>query len=171
MLGGFLVLWLSFAFLVNKAPEWTRLLIMLRSSRTVVEALRWATTAGGRSRCAPQLIDRYVVVAVVAADVSAGWDYVQSDGTGRRDRLDGPFAHAHENVPGQKFYVVSSATQPYYARGNLGPENEWLARFMRANLVQFRSTPRPKDFLPLRRSRSSCGVRSGSRSPPSSPSP
>ena len=50
---GFLVLWLSFAFLVNKAPNYTRLLVTLPFvAYLVVEALRWATIAG--ARCGPR---------------------------------------------------------------------------------------------------------------------
>ena len=78
MLGGFLVLWLAFALLVNKAPNYTRLLITLPFvAYLVVEALRWATNRWRSVRFAPQLIVGVFVVAVVALNVSAAWDYVQ----------------------------------------------------------------------------------------------
>jgi hypothetical protein len=149
MLGGFLVLWLSFAFLVNKAPNYTRLLIALPFvAYLVVEALRWATNRWRSVRYAPQAIVGVFVVAVVALNVSAARDYVQ---LGRKDGdpigSTGRYAHAHQNVPGQKFYVVSSETQPYYVWGNLGPGNDRLARFTKPNLVQSPIDPTTlKDF-------------------------
>jgi hypothetical protein len=138
MLGGFLVLWLSFALLVNKAPNYTRLLIALPFvAYLVVEALRWATNRWRSVRYAPQAIVGVFVVAVVALNVSAARDYVQL-GRKQGDPIGstGRYAHAHQNVPGQKFYVVSSESQPYYVWGNLGPGNDRLARFTKANLVQ-----------------------------------
>jgi hypothetical protein len=149
MLGGFLVLWLSFALLVNKAPNYTRLLIALPFvAYLVVEALRWATNRWRSVPYAPQAIVGVFVVAVVALNVSAARDYVnlgrkQGDPIGSTGR----YAHAHQNVPGQKFYVVSSESQPYYVWGNLGPGNDRLARFTRANLVQSPIDPTTlKDF-------------------------
>ena len=123
MLGGFVALWLAFALLVNKAPNYTRLLITLPFvAYLVVEALRWATNRWRSVRYAPQLIVGVFVVAVVALNVSAARDYVQ---LGRKQGepigSTGRFAAARDDVPGQKFYVASSETQPYYEWGNLGP--------------------------------------------------
>jgi Dolichyl-phosphate-mannose-protein mannosyltransferase len=149
MLGGFLVLWLSFAFLVNKAPNYTRLLVTLPFvAYLVVEALRWATNRWHSVRYAPQAIVGVFVVAVVALNVSAAWDYIQ---VGRKDGepigSTGRYAKAHENVPGQKFYVLSSEADPYYEFGNLGPGNDRLTRFTKANLVQTPVDPAAlKDF-------------------------
>jgi Dolichyl-phosphate-mannose-protein mannosyltransferase len=149
MLGGFLVLWLSFALLVNKAPNYTRLLIALPFvAYLVVEALRWATNRWRSVRYAPQAIVGVFVVAVVALNVSAARDYIQL-GRKQGDPIGstGRYAHAHQNVPGQKFYVVSSESQPYYVWGNLGPGNDRLARFTKANLVQSPIDPTTlKDF-------------------------
>jgi hypothetical protein len=137
MLGGFFVLWLSFALLVNKAPNYTRLLITLPFvAYLVVEALRWATNRWRSVRYAPQLIVGVFVVAVVALNVSAARDYIQ---LGRKQGepigSTGRYARAHENVPGQKFYVASSEAQPYYVWGNLGPDNDRLGRFLRNGSV------------------------------------
>jgi Dolichyl-phosphate-mannose-protein mannosyltransferase len=149
MLGGFLVLWLSFALLVNKAPNYTRLLITLPFvAFLVVEALRWATNRWRSVRYAPQAIVAAFVVAVVALNLSAAWDYIQvGRKSGEPIGSTGRYAHAHQNVPGQKFYVASSETQPYYVWGNLGPGNDRLARFTKANLVQGPIDPTAlKDF-------------------------
>jgi hypothetical protein len=149
MLGGFLVLWLSFALLVNKAPNYTRLLITLPFvAFLVVEALRWATNRWRSVRYAPQAIVAAFVVAAVALNLSAAWDYIQvGRKSGEPIGSTGRYAHAHQNVPGQKFYVASSETQPYYVWGNLGPGNDRLARFTKANLVQGPIDPTAlKDF-------------------------
>jgi hypothetical protein len=149
MLGGFLVLWLSFALLVNKAPNYTRLLITLPFvAFLVVEALRWASNRWRSVRYAPQAIVAAFVVAVVALNLSAAWDYIQvGRKSGEPIGSTGRYAHAHQDVPGQKFYVASSETQPYYVWGNLGPGNDRLARFTKANLVQGPIDPTAlKDF-------------------------
>jgi Dolichyl-phosphate-mannose-protein mannosyltransferase len=138
MLGGFLVLWLSFAFLVNKAPNYTRLLITLPFvAYLVVEALRWATGHWRSVPFAPQLIVGAFVVAVVALNLSAAWDFVQV-GRKQGDPIGstGRYAAAHDNVPGQRFYVASSDAQPYYVWGDVGPGNDRLALFTKPDLVQ-----------------------------------
>jgi hypothetical protein len=147
MVGGFLVLWLSFAFLVNKAPNYTRLLIALPFvAYLVVEALRWATNRWRSIKYAPELIVGVFVVAVVALNVSAAWDYVQ---LGRRDGdpigSTGRYLHAHENAPGQKFFIVSSDDSPYYVWGDVSTTYDRLTTFARPGIVQ---APIPPSALP-----------------------
>jgi Dolichyl-phosphate-mannose-protein mannosyltransferase len=137
MLLGFLALWLSFAFLVNKAPNYTRLLIALPFvAYLVVEALRWATTRWRSIRYGPELIVGGFLVAVVALNLSAAWDYVQ---LGRKDGdpigSTGRYLHAHENVPGQKYFVVSSNDSPYYVWGDVSASFDRLRLFTRRSLV------------------------------------
>jgi hypothetical protein len=149
MLGGFIVLWLSFAFLVNKAPNYTRLLITLPFvAYLVVEALRFATDRWRSVRFAPQAIVGAFVVAVVALNLSFAWDYVQ---VGRKQGepigSTGRYAAAHDDVPGQKFYIASSEAEPYYVWGNVGPGNDRLALFTKPGLVQTPIDPQTvKDF-------------------------
>jgi hypothetical protein len=131
MLGGFLVLWLSFAFLVNKAPNYTRLLVTLPFvAYLVVEALRWATNRWRSVPFAPQLIVGTFVVAVVALNVSAAWDYVQ---LGRRvgDPIGstGRYAQAHRNVPGQKYFIATSEGSPYYVWGGVSTSLDRISAF------------------------------------------
>jgi hypothetical protein len=138
MLGGFIALWLAFALLVNKAPNYTRLLITLPFvAYLVVEALRWATNRWRSVPLAPQLIVGVFVAAVVALNVSAAWDYVQ---VGRKNGdpigSTGRFVAAHDGVPNQKFYFASSDAQPYYVWGNLGTGNDRVALFTDSKLVQ-----------------------------------
>lgn len=138
MLGGFIVLWLSFALLVNKAPNYTRLLITLPFvAYLVVEALRWATDRWRSVRFAPQLIVGAFVTAVVALNLSFAWDFIQL-GREQGDPIGstGRFAASLDDVPGQTFYIASSEAQPYYVWGNVGPGNDRLALFTKPGLVQ-----------------------------------
>jgi 4-amino-4-deoxy-L-arabinose transferase-like glycosyltransferase len=131
MLGGFIALWLAFAFLVNKAPNYTRLLITLPFvAYLVVEALRWATTRWRSVRFAPQLIVGAFVVAVVALNLSAAWDYVQL-GREQGDPIGGTgrYAEAHRNVPGQKYFVATSDASPYYVWGGPSTSIDRIAIF------------------------------------------
>lgn len=138
MLGGFIVLWLSFALLVNKAPNYTRLLITLPFvAYLCVEALRFATNRWRSIPLAPQLIVGAFVVAVVALNLSFARDYIQ---VGRKSGdpigSTGRFAARLDDVPGMKLYIASSDQEPYYEWGNVGPGNDRLASFTKQNVVQ-----------------------------------
>lgn len=131
MLIGFLVLWLSFAFAVNKAPNYTRLLVTLPFvAFFVVESLRWLVDRWRSTRFGPPLILGAFVTALVVWNVSIGWDFIQQ---GRRagDPIGstGRYAHAHENVPGQKYFVASSDSTPYYIWGNVSASIERISLF------------------------------------------
>jgi Dolichyl-phosphate-mannose-protein mannosyltransferase len=122
MLGGFLVLWLSFAFIVNKAPNYTRMLITLPFvAYFVAVAVRWLAGRWRTVRFAPAVIVGVFLAAVVALNASIAWDFIQQ---GRREGdpigSTGRYVAAHRNVPGEKFYVASSESAPYYIWGDLG---------------------------------------------------
>jgi hypothetical protein len=138
MLGGFLVLWLSFAFLVNKAPNYTRLLITLPFvSYLAVQALRWATNRWRSIEHAPELIVGAFVVAVVALNLSAAWDFVQvGRAAGEPIGDTGRYVHAHQNVPGQRFYLVTSDASPYYVWGSVSTSIDRLRIFAKPTVVQ-----------------------------------
>jgi len=144
MLGGFIALWLAFAFLVNKAPNYTRLLITLPFvAYLVVEALRWATTRWRSVRFAPQLIVGVFVVAVVALNLSAAWDYVQV-GRKQGDPIGGTgrYAEAHRTVPGQKYFVATSDGSPYYVWGNPTTSLDRISIFSRPQVAPQAIDPR-----------------------------
>jgi hypothetical protein len=119
MLFGFLLLYLSFAFVVNKAPNYTRLLVTLPFvAYFVTEAVRWAANRWRSVRFAPQILVAGVLAAVVVLNLSAGWDFIQ------QGRHDGDpigstvrYVSAHKNIPGERFYVASSESAPYYVWG------------------------------------------------------
>jgi len=120
MLGGFLFLYLSFAFLVNKAPNYTRLLVTLPFvAYFVTEAVRWAANRWRSVRFAPQILVASFLVAVVALNLSAARDFIQ------RGRHDGDpigstvrYVSAHKSNPRERFYVASSDAAPYYVWGS-----------------------------------------------------
>jgi len=107
----------------------------------VVEALRWATNRWRSVRFAPQLIVGVFVVAVVALNISAAWDYIQVGrkggeaigGTGR-------YAQAHRGVPGQKYFIATSDDSPYYDWGNVVTSLDRVGLFSRPQVA-----PQPVD--------------------------
>jgi hypothetical protein len=118
---GFLALWLSFAFVVNKAPNYTRLLVTLPFvAYLVTEAVRWLA---GRWRSIPRFPAVLVAVAltgILAWNLAIAWDFIQ---TGRRNGetmgSTGRYISAHQHVPGQKFFLVSTVNGAgYYSYGN-----------------------------------------------------
>jgi hypothetical protein len=131
MLVGFLVLWLSFAFAVNKAPNYTRLLVTLPFvAFFVVESLRWLVDRWRSMRYGPPVVVGAFVAALVVWNLSIGWDFIQQ---GRREGdpigSTGRYVHAHENVPGQKYFVATSDVRPYYVWGNDTASRERILLF------------------------------------------
>ena len=111
MLGGFLALWLSFAFLVNKAPNYTRLLITLPFvAFLVTEAVRWMV---GRWRSIPRgpaVLTAGFLGVIVVWNLAIAWDYVQ---VGRREGdpigSTGRYVDARKDNPRQIFYMASTS--------------------------------------------------------------
>jgi 4-amino-4-deoxy-L-arabinose transferase-like glycosyltransferase len=111
-LGSFLVLWLSFAFVVNKAPNYTRLLITLPFVAYLVtmavRALgeRVERRYGVRHGVAGVALT--AATAIVVWNLAIAWDYVQE---GRREGdpigSTGRYVYAHRDDPGQKFYIAA----------------------------------------------------------------
>ena len=110
-LSGFLMLWLSFAFLVNKAPNYTRLLVTLPFVAYLVTRRR--SLAGGRWRsvpAAPALLSAGPSSASSSWNLAIAWDFIE---TGRRegehDRIerDGT-SQSHDDIAGKKFFLATS---------------------------------------------------------------
>jgi hypothetical protein len=130
---GFLILWLSFAFIVNKAPNYTRLLITLPFvAYLVTEAVRWLA---GRWRSVPRLQALLIVAALVAvasSNLAIAWDFIQ---TGRRvgDTIGstGRYVASHRDTPGQKFFLVTSERGgwDYYSYGTVTAQGDRVELF------------------------------------------
>jgi hypothetical protein len=135
--GGFIVLWLSFAFLINKAPNYTRLLITLPFvSYLVAVAVR---AIGERVQRRWAFRRSVATVAVGAAaligawNVAIAWDYVQK---GRKNGDDigstGRFIASVRDRPGQSFYLAANEGTPYYKWGTPSIWTERMRAFARS---------------------------------------
>lgn len=124
-LGGFLGLWLAFAFLVNKAPNYTRLLITLPfvayfvteavrflAGRTKPWVERWSPA---RAEQAPAVFAVLALTALVAWNLSIAWDFVQE---GRRNGdpigSTGRYIESHRTPREKRFYLAADDTWKYY---------------------------------------------------------
>ena len=120
MLGGFLVLWLSFAFLVNKAPNYTRLLVTLPFvAFLVTEAVRWLAGRWRSIPRAPALIAVGFLSVIVIWNIAIAWDWID-EGRRKGDPIGstGRYAESRKDEPGHILYLANSAAQPYYVWGD-----------------------------------------------------
>jgi hypothetical protein len=138
MLSSFIVLWLGSAFIVNKAPNYTRLLITVPFVAYLVtmavrflaqQAERLLARSGRRLSPAPTVaIASALLVAIAALNLAIAWDYVDR---GRRqgDPI-GSTARYMGDRPGRQFYLVGeeNGPYPYFSWGNRGWWHDWLAR-------------------------------------------
>lgn len=124
MLGGFLALWLAFALAINKAPNYTRLLITLPFvAYLVTQAVRWLAERWRTVRFAPAAIVGTAAAAVVIWNVAIAWDFIQrgrefGDPIGSTGR----YVQSHQDTPGQQFYIstpgVITGDLSYYTFGS-----------------------------------------------------
>jgi hypothetical protein len=136
---GFLSIWLAFAFIVNKAPNYTRLLIVLPFvAYLTVQGVRTLAGLVGRvirDPDRPSLERRAVQATMVAAlaivaiwNVSIAWDFVDT-GRERGDDIGstGRYISAHKDVPGQKFIMAAQESGPYQYY-TWGTPSAWVSR-------------------------------------------
>ena len=136
MLSSFLVLWLGFAFLVNQAPKYPRLLIILPFvAYLVTEAVRLL------ARQADRLLSRFdrrlspwpslaiasaVLVVIGAWNLIIAWDYVDRGRT--EGEPIGSTARYMADRPDQPFYLIGDqgGPYPYFSWGETRWWREWL---------------------------------------------
>ena len=126
----FIVLWLSFAFLINKAPNYTRMLITLPFvAYFVAVATRFLSgrvqlmAADWRPRWAAQARMAFVGVTIAALAVlnlAIAWDFIQEGRkNGEAIGSTGRYIESHRDVKGKKFYLAADdANYKYYSFGN-----------------------------------------------------
>jgi hypothetical protein len=119
MLVSFVILWLSFAFVVNKAPNYTRLLITLPFvAYFVTVTVRFAAERWRSVRFAPAAIVATALVALVAWNVSIAGDFIDK---GKREGdpigSTGRYVASLKDKPGMKFYLATSEAWPYHVWG------------------------------------------------------
>jgi hypothetical protein len=124
-LGSFIGLWLSFAFLVNKAPNYTRLLITLPFvAFLVTEAVRflagrtkpWVERWGAaQATHAPLAFAAITLTALVAWNITIAWDFIQ-DGRKNGEPIGstGRYVESHRSPREKKFYLAADDTWKYY---------------------------------------------------------
>ena len=120
MLVGFVVLWLTYAFLVNKAPNYTRLLITLPFVAFLVTvAVRLMATRWRSIRFAPAVLVVVFALSLAAWNLSIAWDYVQ-EGRALGDPIGstGRYVDSLDERSVEKLYIASSAGAPYHVWGD-----------------------------------------------------
>jgi 4-amino-4-deoxy-L-arabinose transferase-like glycosyltransferase len=138
---GFLVLYLSFALVITKAPNYTRLLVVLPFVAYLAGTGLWWLAKAGTSRLlvgrAPDLQARaaasvvIVVTAVVTLlNVATFRDFVwkgvkEGNDVGSTGRL----VEARKQQHGHSWILSADSTAPYYSWGEKGQWQAWLGFF------------------------------------------
>ncbi len=153
-LSSFVVLWLSFAFLVNKAPAYTRMLIILPFvAYLVAEGARWLAGRWRTVRFGSALVTAGLLSAIVAWNAVIAWDFIQ-EGRKHGEPIGSTarYVDAHRDVPGQRFYFVNQDTSEIFRYYVWGETDYRIALFVRdrsqlggtidpASLSAFDATP------------------------------
>lgn len=116
-LGSFLVLWLSFAFLINKAPNYTRLLITLPFvAFLAAEGTLLVARLVGRAVSARAPAAAAVAIVGIAAlwNLAIAWDFVD-DGRRRGDDIGSTGRYVAERSSDQRhaFHLATDGTERY----------------------------------------------------------
>jgi hypothetical protein len=127
----FVILWLSFAFVVNKAPNYTRLMITLPFvGYFVAEAVRWAADRWRSIRYAPAALVTAALAAIVVWNLAIAKDFIDL-GKQKGDPIGstGRYLADRKHIPGQRFYIATSDASPYYSFGDLTAAIDRLTLF------------------------------------------
>jgi hypothetical protein len=115
----FVILWFSFALIVNKAPNYTRLLVTLPFvAYFVTEAVRWLAGRWRSVPYAPVVLTGAALLALVVWNLAIAQDFIR-DGQRFGDSIGstGRYAAAHRDTPGVRFYLAVSDAAIYYNWG------------------------------------------------------
>ena len=138
MLSSFIVLWLGFAFVVNQAPKYPRLLVILPFvAYLVTEVVRFAARQADRLlgrfgyRLGPALsvgMASAVLVAIGLWNFAIAWDYIDRGRT--QGEPIGSTARYIADRPGQQFYLVGdeNGPYPYFSWGIAQWWHDWVAK-------------------------------------------
>jgi hypothetical protein len=107
---GFVILWLGSALLVNKAPNYTRLLVALPfAAYLVTVAVRWLAGRWRSLRPGAALVTGGFLAALVVWNFAIAWDYVDlGRRTGDPIGSTGRYVAAHDQISGQKFFIATT---------------------------------------------------------------
>jgi hypothetical protein len=115
----FLILWLVFAFVVNKAPNYTRLMVTLPFvGYFVAQAVRFAAGRWRSIRHAPAILATGTLAVIVVWNLAIAKDFIDlGKRQGEPIGSTGRYLAAHKKTPGQMFYIATSDASPYYSFG------------------------------------------------------
>lgn len=127
----FVILWLSFALVVNKAPNYTRLLVTLPFvGYFVAQGVRWASGRWRSIRYAPIALASATLAIIVVWNVGIAKDFID---TGKRDGdaigSTGRYLAAQKRIPGETFYIATSDANPYFSFGGVQTAVDRLTLF------------------------------------------
>jgi hypothetical protein len=127
----FVILWLSFAFVVNKAPDYTRLMVTLPFvGYFVAQGVRWAVSRWRSIGRAPAVLACSALAIIVVWNLAIAKDFID---IGKRDGetigSTGRYLAGKKDVPGERFFIATSDAVPYYSFGDLGAAIDRLALF------------------------------------------
>ncbi len=132
-LSSFVALWLSLAFLVNKAPAYTRMLIILPFvAYLVAEGARWLAGRWSTVRFGPALVTGGIISAVVVWNAAIAWDFIQ-EGRKHGEPIGSTarYVDAHRDIPGQRFYFVNQDDSDSFRYYVWGETDYRIALFVR----------------------------------------
>lgn len=137
---GFLTLWLTYSFITNQSPNYTRLLVVLpfvvylvlHGLRRVAESPSWRRwPQPSWWRWAPgQTVFGLGVLAIVVWNWAIFGDYLQR-GLTEGDVLGatGRYVEAHADDPGYSLHLFADKHHPYYRWGQAEQWKEWIGFF------------------------------------------
>ena len=115
----FVALWLALAFVINKAPNYTRLLITLPFvGYFVAQAVRFASGRWRSVRHAPAVLATATLAVIVVWNLAIAKDFVDlGKQQGEAIGSTGRYLADHKKTPGQRFYIATSDASPYFSFG------------------------------------------------------
>lgn len=157
MIGSFLLLWLTFAFLINKAPAYTRLLVILPfvaylafEGLKTISNMAAALVGKVRPEASPNIVRTAVIClglsAIVIWNLTIYGDFVQ-EGFAKGDDVGGTarYVESRRDIHNYSFYLAASNEYPYYSWGEPWQWEGWVGFFAADDhRVQVLS---PKDFV------------------------
>lgn len=144
-LTGFAAVWLTLSFLINKAPNYTRLTIALPFvAYFVTESVRFVVSLASRISGMPPYRRRHVaallaavtLVGITAWNVAIAADFAEEGRTNGHDiGSAGRYVQSRSDEPGIRFFLASSERFPYYVFGLPWTLKERLQLFAREGQV------------------------------------
>jgi 4-amino-4-deoxy-L-arabinose transferase-like glycosyltransferase len=127
----FVILWLSFALVVNKAPNYTRLMVTLPFvGYFVAQGVRWACGRWRSIRYAPAALVSTAIAVIVVWNLAIAKEFIDvGKKEGEAIGSTGRYVAAHKDNPGETFYIATSDAYPYFSFGGTGTALDRLKLF------------------------------------------